>query len=300
MSIVYVKQWTQIKNFTLLFVIHSFLCEFRHVYEWQQLLIRHTDAVLSDRDILMWVTYSDRSITWHGSAACVGFRHTHRTECCYGTLSRPLQCRQHTRQVCSVGCTQAQLHPYAPHISWRQSTLAVTFRMGALHYGDCSPLPPVTSRYVCPYVFLSGSETFRFVLLIPSRSWSSQRTFSFNPLIPRLVWIIFKNSVRTAKKTQHFTITKINWLTLFKEIIAVYTENLTKYTMKLLIFKAGGTNSSHSALKGSTNNLEIPLDGLTCESSLSPRDLSIWCLNLYSLLLIKTLHNLRSSPNGIK
>jgi hypothetical protein len=29
-------------------------------------------------------------------------------------------------------------------------------------------------------------------------------------------------SVRTAKKTQHFIITKINWLMLFKEIIAVY------------------------------------------------------------------------------
>jgi hypothetical protein len=37
-----------------------------------------------------------------------------------------------------------------------------------------------------------------------------------------------KNSVRTAKKTPHFTITKINWLTLFKEVIAVYSENHTK------------------------------------------------------------------------
>jgi hypothetical protein len=48
------------------------------------------------------------------------------------------------------------------------------------------------------------------------------------PLKQKLVWIIFKNSVRTAKKTLHFKITKINWLTLFKEIIAVYTENHTK------------------------------------------------------------------------
>jgi hypothetical protein len=40
-----------------------------------------------------------------------------------------------------------------------------------------------------------------------------------------LVYILFKNPVRTAKKTQLFTITKINWLTLFKEIIAVYIEN---------------------------------------------------------------------------
>jgi len=39
----------------------------------------------------------------------------------------------------------------------------------------------------------------------------------------------FKNSVRTSKRTPHFTITKINWLTLFKKIIAVYTENHLKH-----------------------------------------------------------------------
>jgi hypothetical protein len=44
-----------------------------------------------------------------------------------------------------------------------------------------------------------------------------------------LVEITFKNSVRTAKKAPHFTITKINWLTLFKEVIAVYDENYTKH-----------------------------------------------------------------------
>jgi hypothetical protein len=31
------------------------------------------------------------------------------------------------------------------------------------------------------------------------------------------------------KETLHFTITKINWLTLFKEIIAVYSVNHTKH-----------------------------------------------------------------------
>jgi hypothetical protein len=35
-----------------------------------------------------------------------------------------------------------------------------------------------------------------------------------------------KNSVRTAKKT---TVTGMNWLTLFKEIIVVYSENYTKH-----------------------------------------------------------------------
>jgi hypothetical protein len=46
-----------------------------------------------------------------------------------------------------------------------------------------------------------------------------------NPLKPKPVQIIFKDLIRTSKKTLHFTITKINWLMLFKEIIAVYTEN---------------------------------------------------------------------------
>jgi hypothetical protein len=29
--------------------------------------------------------------------------------------------------------------------------------------------------------------------------------------------MLFKNSVRTSKRTPHFTIAKINWLTPFKE-----------------------------------------------------------------------------------
>jgi hypothetical protein len=33
--------------------------------------------------------------------------------------------------------------------------------------------------------------------------------------------MLFKNPVRTSKRTPHFTITKINWLTLFKEITTV-------------------------------------------------------------------------------
>jgi hypothetical protein len=69
-----------------------------------------------------------------------------------------------------------------------------------------------------------------------------------SPLKPELVKVIFKDSVRTAKKTQLFTITNINWLTLFKEIIAVYSENNTKpihLNAALLIVKAAGTYSYH-------------------------------------------------------
>jgi hypothetical protein len=40
--------------------------------------------------------------------------------------------------------------------------------------------------------------------------------------------MLFKKSVHTSKRTPHFTITKTNWLMLFKEIIAVYSENHAK------------------------------------------------------------------------
>jgi hypothetical protein len=63
--------------------------------------------------------------------------------------------------------------------------------------------------------------------------------------------MLFKNSVRTSKRTPHFTITKINWLTLFKEIITLNTENHTevKVQMELLSVKAAGTYKYHPDLK---------------------------------------------------
>jgi hypothetical protein len=57
---------------------------------------------------------------------------------------------------------------------------------------------------------------------------------------------IFKHSARTAKKTQHFTISKISGLTLFREIIAISSENHMKSINTLwgqneeLIVEAGG------------------------------------------------------------
>jgi hypothetical protein len=66
-----------------------------------------------------------------------------------------------------------------------------------------------------------------------------------------------KYSVRTAKKTQRVFFVKINWLTLFREIIATSSENHTKPTNKLrgqnteiLNVKAGSTYSYHWILKG--------------------------------------------------
>jgi hypothetical protein len=64
---------------------------------------------------------------------------------------------------------------------------------------------------------------------------------------------MFNNSVLTARKTQRFTITKISWLMLFKEINCVYTENHKipyKQNAELLIAKAAGAYRYHYALKG--------------------------------------------------
>jgi hypothetical protein len=63
--------------------------------------------------------------------------------------------------------------------------------------------------------------------------------------------MLFKNSVRTSKRTPHFTIKKINSLILFKEIIAVDSENHAKpiNTKCNITVKADGSYSYRSALK---------------------------------------------------
>jgi hypothetical protein len=74
-------------------------------------------------------------------------------------------------------------------------------------------------------------------------------------LKPKLFLITFKHSDRTSKKAQ--PITKINHLMPFREMIAVYYENLTKQinticgsNVDLFIVREGGTYSSHWALRG--------------------------------------------------
>jgi hypothetical protein len=62
--------------------------------------------------------------------------------------------------------------------------------------------------------------------------------------------MLLKNSVRTSKRTPHLTIAKTNWLTLFKEIISVHSENHTNpvtQTAALLIVTARGTLYTVSA-----------------------------------------------------
>jgi hypothetical protein len=86
----------------------------------------------------------------------------------------------------------------------------------------------------------------------PDNIWRRVQIIALNSLKLKLVLILFKHSVCTAKKTQHITITKLGQLMLFEEIIAVYPENHKKLTntlcgrnAELLIVKASGTYSSH-------------------------------------------------------
>jgi hypothetical protein len=69
--------------------------------------------------------------------------------------------------------------------------------------------------------------------------------------------ILYKNPVRTSQDTQCISTTKPNRLTLFRETVAVYSENHTEHANTLCgqnaVFccvKAGGTYSNHKALKG--------------------------------------------------
>jgi hypothetical protein len=68
----------------------------------------------------------------------------------------------------------------------------------------------------------------KFVIFANDRATVGRDVELHNHLKLKLVYVIFKNSVRTSKRTSHFTTTKINWLTLFKEIIPVYTNSHTR------------------------------------------------------------------------
>jgi hypothetical protein len=69
---------------------------------------------------------------------------------------------------------------------------------------------------------------WRRVRVRESESRYGWRSVNQSVLVSKLVYILFKDPVRTSKRAPHFTITSINFLTLFKEIIAVYIENHAK------------------------------------------------------------------------
>jgi len=72
--------------------------------------------------------------------------------------------------------------------------------------------------------------------------------------------MLFNNSVRTSKRTPHFTITNINWLMLFKEIIVFYNENQSKAQIQNTAFEIIKIAGTYYALKGSTEICSVVLD----------------------------------------
>jgi hypothetical protein len=94
--------------------------------------------------------------------------------------------------------------------------------------------------------------------------------------------MLFKYSVRTEKKTPDFTITEINWLTLFKEIIAVYSQNHMKgintlcgQNAEVLVIKAGDTYSYHCVLKSYIFKVFF-IVAAVCGGT-GPRGTTDWC-----------------------
>jgi hypothetical protein len=100
---------------------------------------------------------------------------------------------------------------WALSLSW---LLEYNFRASLLTWALILSMP-VCSCYLGSLVIILNTLFWK--------NWSLLRK-------PKLFLITFKNSVRTSKRTQRFTITTINLLALFKEIISVYTENYTKPT----------------------------------------------------------------------
>jgi hypothetical protein len=92
-------------------------------------------------------------------------------------------------------------------------------------------------------------ENVNWVQLEPDvASWerSNKPSGLIKPLKPKFIWIIFKKSVCTSKRTPHFTITKINWMSLFMEVIAVYSEDyITLINTALQSVKIAGTYNYH-------------------------------------------------------
>jgi hypothetical protein len=54
------------------------------------------------------------------------------------------------------------------------------------------------------------------------------------------IFIIFSVSARTLQRAPHFTVTNIELLTLFKEVIVLYSESPQIQNAQLLMVKTGG------------------------------------------------------------
>jgi hypothetical protein len=85
----------------------------------------------------------------------------------------------------------------------------------------------------------SGEKLWKNVVC--AHIWVSLHTYRIAAEAP----LKFKNSILTAMETPHFTVSKINWLTLFKEIVFILSWNdvtVIKKSSVLLIAIGDGRN----------------------------------------------------------
>jgi hypothetical protein len=93
----------------------------------------------------------------------------------------------------------------------------------------------LTIRQVLGSNLFAGSailtSVFVIILSLPLSKLVYMFRIVFWDVLPSkiIVYKLFKNSVRTSKRTLHLIITTINWLMLLKEIITVCTENHSKH-----------------------------------------------------------------------
>jgi hypothetical protein len=86
-----------------------------------------------------------------------------------------------------------------------------------LHWlvSDSFVMIPCTHGYSLLKCILRLICNLKNIQISPKRT----ETSIINPLKPMLVFKTFKNLVCTWKKTPHFTMKRINWLMLFKEVL---------------------------------------------------------------------------------
>jgi hypothetical protein len=114
-------------------------------------------------------------------------------------------------------------------------SLVIFFVLKTFIYRLWLSVKPVTMQSISQWEFRIVSESN-----VPNSTEFTE------PLKPKLVWILFMNSGRTSKRTPHFTITRISWLILFKEVTAGYSENGTKpINTALQIVKTPGIYNYH-------------------------------------------------------
>jgi hypothetical protein len=101
----------------------------------------------------------------------------------------------------------------------------MVIKSGEMNYAGCEKTRYTHTNFVRMWP-VGKDETSVLKSMCRNRMWSI-----FNPL--KTEFLLNKNLVRTSQETHYVSATRIIWLTLFGETVAVYCENYTKHTNTL-------------------------------------------------------------------